>query len=263
MANNLNVSVLVSARNEYLKQLKNYLSPIIEEGFVSMWEDSLEESNNQPIEQFQIYLKDIKNWNQTILEDETKRIIDKCSFLMELVTAIFISYVKILGSVRLGKNENNIKIRIPTPDIFIHNVYINSGESFFYNPELFQNHEDRNNKNEIKSIIESNIEETITQMIPIKNILQEYLSNTFDDHIKKDKQEETNDKEIIDILNTQDIFPQTQQQDEPYINEVKNIPDIGSTIPNMGSDIGSTIPNANSSIPDIVPSIPDISDIGF
>ena len=181
----LNVAVLVSAKEEYTNQLKHYLCPLIQEGFTSIYEDAvINDSENNPLRQFQIFLKEIPKWNQTILEQETKRIKDKCEFLMDLVTAIFVSHVKILASVRLGGHHSNIKIKIPTSEIFIHSIYIMGAERFYYNPLPFQDLIKRENIEKIKETIEEVIVETISAMIPIQSILQEYLCNTFTDHAK-------------------------------------------------------------------------------
>lgn len=185
MANNLNVSVLCAAKEEYTNQLKHYLTPLIQEGFVSIYDDAvINDDTGNVLRQFQIYLKQIPRWNQTILEQETKRIKDKCPFLMDLVTAIFVSHVKILASVRLGGNHNNIKIKIPTSEIFIHSVYVNSAEKFYYEPQPFADLLKRKNVDLVKDTIDETIEETISTMIPIQSILQEYLSSAFSEHTK-------------------------------------------------------------------------------
>lgn len=183
----LNISVLVAARDEYMLQLKRYLYPLIQEGFVSLWEDAVVEDDTNVLKQFQIFLKQVPKWNQTILDQESKRITNSLPFLTDLITAIFVSYVKILGSVRLGGNHRNIKIRIPSSELFIHCIYVNSAECFYYEPELFEDILNRQNAEKIKDIIEDKIEETISSMIPIQNILQEYLSGTFTNHTMSDE----------------------------------------------------------------------------
>ena len=185
MASALNVSVLCAAKEEYTNQLKHYLVPLIQEGITSIYEDAVindEEGNS--LRHFQIFLKQVPKWNQTILETETKRIKDQCEFLMDLVTAIFVSHVKILASVRLGGNHSNIKIKIPTSEIFIHSIYVNASERFYYEPYPFDNLLKRENIDKIKEIVDETIDETISSMIPIQSILQEYLCNTFTDHTK-------------------------------------------------------------------------------
>ena len=189
MADNLNISVLCAAKEEYTNQLKHYLTPLIQEGFVSIYDDARENDEENVLRQFQIYLKQIPRWNQTILEQETKRIKDRCPFLMDLVTAIFVSHVKILASVRLGGNHGNIKIKIPTSDIFIHSIYVNAAEKIFYEPHPFRDLSfSRKNAEIVKDIIDETVEDTISSMIPIQSILQEYLSSAFSEHTKPDPQ---------------------------------------------------------------------------
>ena len=140
----LNVSVLGAAKEMYIKQLKIALTSLIHEGFVSLWEDAQKKEEDQGgynfLKQFQLFLKDIPSWNQSILEEETRRIMGKVDFLMELVTAIFVSHVKILSSVRLGGSNSNIRIKVPTAEVFIHTIYTNAAEMIFYNPLVFQHH---------------------------------------------------------------------------------------------------------------------------
>ena len=184
MGDSLNISVLCAAKEEYLNQLKHYLAPIMQEGFESIYEDAQLTEPTAVLRQFQIFLKQIPRWNQTLLETETKRIREKCPFLMDLVTAIFVSHVKILASVRLGGDHKNIKLKIPTSEIFIHGIYVNSAEKFFYEPHPFTDLRSHKNKETIKDIIEETIEATISSLIPIQDILQEYLSSAFNAYTK-------------------------------------------------------------------------------
>ena len=217
MSNQLNVSVLVAARNEYSNQLKRHLQPLIQEGFTSIFEDSVIEDEYSPLKQFQIFLKQVPNWNQSILNQETTRIKNKCPYLMDMVTAIFVSHVKILASVRLGGKHSNIKIKIPTAEIFIHSVYVAGAESFYYDPEVFDDYTDRQNMEIIKSTIDTNIDDTISAMIPIQSILQEYLCNTFTDHIKPVEPEPIPDEfdNVGDVLSGNDIMSEIND------NEIK------------------------------------------
>ena len=108
MSKSLNISVLVAARDEYIEQLKCIVCPLIIQGMNSIYGDALTISEGkQTIYKFQHLLKEIPKWNQTILQEESKRIKKKCPYIMDIVTAIFVSNVKILASIRLkGKNEN-------------------------------------------------------------------------------------------------------------------------------------------------------------
>ena len=108
MSKTLNISVLVAARDEYIDQLKCIMVPLLIQGFNSIYQDALKLSEGKRvIWKFQELLKQIPQWNQTILQEESKRIKRKCPYIMDIVTAIFVTNVKILASVRLkGKNDN-------------------------------------------------------------------------------------------------------------------------------------------------------------
>ena len=73
---------------------------------------------------FQIFCKAIPTWNDTLLNNESDRIKKACPFLMDLLTAVFVSNVKILAAIKLKGNSKNIKIKIPTTNIFIHKIYL-------------------------------------------------------------------------------------------------------------------------------------------
>jgi len=171
MSRKLNISVLVAARDEYIEQLKCIIAPLIFQGFNSIYSDSVKITNGKnTLYKFQELLKEIPKWNQTILQEESKRIKRKCPYIMDIVTAIFVSNVKILASIRLKGNNENIKVKIPTSDIFIHSIYIEAAQKIFYNPYIFYHKygnnysKIENNKREIIEIIRNCVDETIREM---------------------------------------------------------------------------------------------------
>jgi len=236
MSKNLNISVLVAARDEYIEQLKCILVPLILQGFNSIYQDALKLSEGkQTIYKFQELLKQIPQWNQTILQEESKRIKKKCPYIMDIVTAIFVTNVKILASVRLKGSKDDIRVKIPTSDIFIHGIYIESAHQIFYDPFLFY-HKNifgkiQENKYHVKNIIENSVEETIRQMLPFDDILQKYLADALNENAQfgdgSDSSEEGSidsdpDEESIDG----DDFPSEEEysdpEDDPERDKVKS-----------------------------------------
>jgi len=185
MSKKLNISVLVAARDEYIDQLKCILVPLLIQGFNSIYQDALKLSGGrQVIWKFQELLKQIPQWNQTILQEESKRIKRKCPYIMDIVTAIFVTNVKILASVRLKGSREDIRVKIPTSDIFIHSIYIEAAHQIFYDPFLFyhKNKDVKQNKYHVKQIIDSAVDETIRQMLPFDDILQKYLADALNEN---------------------------------------------------------------------------------
>jgi hypothetical protein len=188
MGKDLNISVLVAARDEYIEQLKCILSPLIMQGITSIYQDAYKITNgNKTIYKFQELLKQVPKWNQTILQEESKRIRKKYTYLMDIVTAIFVSNVKILASIRLSDDSENIRIKIPTCDLFLHSIYIETANSIFYDPFLFYHRTNdfskiQKNKEIIHLKIRNAVDESIRRFIPYDYILEQYLQNALNDN---------------------------------------------------------------------------------
>jgi hypothetical protein len=231
MSKQLNIAVLVTARDEYIEQLKCIVVPLLIQGFNSIYSDALRLSNNKKtIYKFQELLKEIPQWNQTILQEESKRIKKKCTYIMDIVTAIFVSNVKILASVRLKGNNDNIRVKIPTSDIFIHSIYIEAAQHIFYDPFLFYHRSSNRSiqecKEQVKNIIRFSVDETIRQMLPFDDILQEYLANALNEDADRSDIESEEDTDSENELNANDLVEseedysdsESEQEDEPPKN---------------------------------------------
>ena len=226
MSKSLNISVLVAARDEYIEQLKCIVVPMLIQGFNSIYQDAIKLSENKrTIWKFQELLKQIPQWNQTILQEESKRIKKKCPYIMDIVTAIFVTNVKILASVRLKGSRNDIRVKIPTSDIFIHSIYIESAHQIFYDPFLFHHKNNhgkiQENKNHVKHIIEYSVEETIRQMLPFDDILQKYLADALNDNAEFGDGGESDSEEgsICDSDQESINLPSDESEDESEPDE--------------------------------------------
>jgi hypothetical protein len=186
-----NLSVLVDAKTEYTKQLTNILVPHIFEGINSIYDETTESckiiNDNATLMRFQEKLSLIPKWNQDMLTTEYERIMKDsgCDWLDELVTAVFLSHTKILTAIKKsGKKQKKINLKIPKIDHFIHKCYIECAREFWRNPYLFSQKcsqaEYHRNIRESQKIICTTIEETIRKLLPVKNILKEYLGEEGD-----------------------------------------------------------------------------------
>ena len=181
----LNVNVLVAAKEEYTKQLIYILSPEIYVILNNVYIESqkMKKKRSISLRNYQILLKRIPLWNTIIIEKHTKDIKSKIPYLLDLITAIFVSHVKILACVRLKSNSKSINVKVPNLDSFLHKIIITNAEKVYYNPDVILN------KKEIcVQLISETIEETILNQIPIDKILTEYLSGVFDEDTYKNDQ---------------------------------------------------------------------------
>ena len=177
MSETLNVNVLVAAKEEYTKQLVYILSPEIYTVILNVFNESqqLKKKRSISLRNFQLQLKKIPVWNTIIIEKNTENIKSKIPYLLDLITAIFVSHVKILACVRLKSDSKSINVKVPNLDHFLHQIIITNAEKIYYNPELILK-----KKEIVVSVISETIEETIRNQIPIDKILTEYLSGVFE-----------------------------------------------------------------------------------
>jgi hypothetical protein len=178
MSETLNVNVLVAAKEEYTKQLVYILSPEIYTVILNVYNESqqLKKKRSISLRNFQLQLKKIPVWNTIIIEKNTENIKSKIPYLLDLITAIFVSHVKILACVRLKTDSKSIQVKVPNLDTFLHKIIITNAEKIYYNPELILR-----KKEIVVSLISETIEETIRNQIPIDKILTEYLSGVFEE----------------------------------------------------------------------------------
>ena len=185
----INMNYLVETKTEYTIQLTNILVPIIYEGITSIYEDAMKIANqDEELKTFQIFLKKIPKWNNSLLENETKRIlyISTCPELLQnLVNAVIKANIMILTNTH-PSNKSSLKINTKFDfKEFIHNCYIESARIFYNNPYLFYHkhsiYDINRNQKDAKDNIKNAIIEAIRKMLPLKMIINEYLGNSFKD----------------------------------------------------------------------------------
>lgn len=215
MSETLNVNVLVAAKEEYTKQLittiQNGLFDIIKGIYSESQKNNVR--RNVSYSNFQRELKGVPNWTSFKLEEKLQHINSKFTYLMDLVTAIFVSHVKILACVRLKSEDKSIKIKVPNLNTFLHKILICCSETIYYTPELIDD-----SKSKIFDIINTSISETIANQIPIEYILSEYLSGVFDEEETKYPERE----QIVD--DEPDLNEFSDDEVDDNLDEKKNIP---------------------------------------
>lgn len=196
-----NVSSLHESKNEWGARLLTILTPLIIEGFKSIFDESYKLcKDNGELDKylmtFQNFITRIPKWNATIIETERKRIIDRsgCSYLEELVTCIHIIQLKLLTAMRVGQKQKKIDINIPKLDDFIHKVYINVARKVYKNVYLFEVHSQplqiqRHNR-ELEIIVQECILNAVRDSIPVESILRAYMDETVEEEVIEEIKEQ-------------------------------------------------------------------------
>jgi hypothetical protein len=198
---------IVEIKNIYTTFLVNIISPLIYEGLKSLYENSNRADQKVKnaiktdpnvvdlgiLKIFQLCLKKIPEWNTHLIDTETKRIKEQCKcseWFDDLLKAVVKSNIILLTYSADAKScdivNNKLHETVDT-NFFIHSCYIECAKMFFNYPEIFYHGystlDIKRNQREAIELIKKAIEEAIKNMLPIKMILQEYLSN---DYIRDD-----------------------------------------------------------------------------
>ena len=217
-----NVSSLHESKNEWGARLLTILTPLIIEGFKSIFDESVTLcKNNGEMEKylmtFQNLITRIPKWNAAIIETERKRIIEKscCNYLEELVTCVHIIQLKLLTAMRVGQRQKKIDINIPKLDDFIHKAYINVARKIYKNVYLFEIStvplQVQKHNRELEIIVQECILNAVRESIPIEGILRAYMDETVEEDVVEEIKEQVVEKSA----------PTNARGDTEFISEVK------------------------------------------
>lgn len=209
------MEVLVEAKKEYTNQLYDCMIPVIIQAFSDMFVLS-----EKDIKQFQVYLQEIKHWNQSIIKEHSDAMEKNCPFFTELITAVMVAHVKILSSIRIGSDQRKISIKMPTTDLFVHHCYINCAKNVYYDPDIFKSSiPDHDKEYKLRERFCPCIDLTIKDLIPIQQILNTYIGSQ-DSHAEVDIGPVT-DTEDPEIPEEEAPVPAVAEPAEPHPPEVE------------------------------------------
>lgn len=216
------VSSLQESRNEWCARLINILTPLVIEGVKSIFNESWtlcqeNDEHEKYLMTFQNFLGRIPKWNTTIVEEETKRIIDKsnCGYLNDLISCVHIIQLKSLTCMRVGNKQKKVDIAVPSLSEFIHKVYINTARKMYTNIYLFERNinplQIQKHNRELELIIREQILNTIRDNIPVEDILKVYLDETIEDDVEVEEKEE--------IISSEPVEEDMKADDEEAVDE--------------------------------------------
>jgi len=217
-----NTSVLSEAKNEYSANLVNILTPLLIQGLQSIFKEacSLCKDNDEYdkyLMTFQNFLTRVPKWNQELIDNETKRIIQqsKCNYLEDLLTCVHITQLKVLTSIRVATKQKKIDIDIPKISDFIHKVYIKCARKCYSNVYLFETDIEpltqQKNFRECETICKECILNTVRESMPVEKILRAYMDET--------TEEEIVEEEIVEPVKVTDVSNNLQESISAEVKE--------------------------------------------
>ena len=201
-----NVNVLSEAKSEYSSRLVTIMTPLMLEGIKSIFNEAIKlcldnDEEGKYLMTFQNFLSRVPKWNETIIDIETKRIIEKsrCDYLEDLLTCVHITQLKILTSIRVSQKQKKIDIDIPKLATFVHKCYIAYARKLYSNVYLFEKDilplNYQKNMREAELMCQESILQVIRENMPVEKILRAYIDETVDEEII----EETIEKQVTEL----------------------------------------------------------------
>ena len=226
------ISNLHESRNEWCSRLVSIFTPLVVEGIRSIYNEAWKmcldnDEANKYLMTFQNLLSRVPKWNNVIVEEERKRIVERssCDYLEDLITCVHIIQLKVLTCIRVGNKQKKIDISIPKLDMFIHKVYIHVARKVYMNVYLFEKNisplQVQKNNRELESIVQECILTTIRESVPTEAIIRAYMDESV---------EQEEEVIIEDIEEKEEPKPEPEEVEE---KKEETVPDVVPTIQNI------------------------------
>ena len=236
---------LYESRNEWCSRLVSIFTPLVMDGMRSIFNESWKicvdnDEMNKYLMTFQNLLSRVPKWNNSIIEDERKRIIERsgCDYLEDLITCVHIIQLKVLTCIRVGSKQKKIDISIPNLDTFIHKIYINTARKVYSNVYLFEKNisplQVQKNNRELENIVQECVMMAIRESIPTEAIIRAYM----DENVEHEEQvfiEDVNEESDV-AKNMQEEDRSEEQQEEQQEEQEEKIPEVVPAIQNMDNE---------------------------
>jgi hypothetical protein len=189
-----NVATYSEARSEYTKQLATFIVPSLVGWFQTLWHRNSFDKQ-RALSLFQSECEEIARWNQDRIHDEVRVLIERsgCDYMEELMTAVFIAHTKVLTAVRLSSKQKKLSITVPKLDHFIHRIFREAARTYWKSPFLFIDAgsvvERQKNVLQIEALATEAITTAVRSLLPVKQILKDYLDGDEDEEIEDDEAE--------------------------------------------------------------------------
>jgi hypothetical protein len=203
-------AVILAAR----KEVQGHANVFLVKPIVNVFEEIYARSMGMDgkIRTFQKALREIPQWTSHIVSKCAERIQRECDFLPQLITALFLSHIKILSSIKINK-ISHIRVKVPKREKFLHAVLIESARAFYENPMVFRAGDVRHKE----VVVSDAIEVVVRKFLPLKDILSAYLSNRAGiNSAGEDEEIETpvNEDEGAGSEDLNDLVQQSEEEEE-------------------------------------------------
>jgi len=224
------INVYADAKTEYTRQLTQFCLPAFLGFFLHLLDETKESEKDSKklLLSFQNALKQIPEWNYEKVQTKTSVVIKdiKCDYFEDLLSAVFVAHTKVLSAIRLTSKQKKLQITIPKTDHFLHHTMIECARILWSNVFLFSPSgpaiERQKSMRQVEQLIQDGILQSIRSMLPVKNILKEYLKDDDDADDDEDDDEEVKIKKNSEEKVEEEIEKKVEEEkQEEKVEEKK------------------------------------------
>uniref|UniRef100_A0A6C0K2F8 Uncharacterized protein n=1 Tax=viral metagenome TaxID=1070528 RepID=A0A6C0K2F8_9ZZZZ len=219
-------NVYSDARSEYTKQLCGILIPSYFQFYLSILEKARAEATktNDPkklLWHFQTFLNEIPDWNMEKVNMESGLIQSGCGcdYLEDLLTAVFIAHTKVLTAIRVSGKQKKVQITVPKVEHFLFKVLCETSKLLWGSSFLFRENitaiEKQQNYRSVEALLGEGILQAVRSMVPVKNILRDFVSMDDDEDTPKVEEETPKVEEIPKVEETPKSKEEIVKVEEP------------------------------------------------
>ena len=223
------INVYADAKTEYTRQLTQYCLQAFLGYFLKLLDETKvsEKDPKKLLLSFQSNLKNVPEWNHEKVVKETTIILKEidCDYFDDLLSAVFVAHTKVLSAIRLTTKQKKLQITIPKVDHFLHHTLIECARILWSNVFLFNPSgspiDRQKGQRQIEQLIQDGILQSIRSMLPVKNILREYLKDD-DDEEPEEKDEVIEAKDgKVEELKVEEMKVEEMKVEEVKVEEIK------------------------------------------
>lgn len=177
------------AKTHLRNHLATILLPHVTDGIWSIYENAhaLCQKNReveQTLRTFQNLLTRVAVWTPEVLRQEVERIeaASKCEYLEELLTGVFLAYMRAFAAMQYRSSADAIEIEFDKPslDTFVHELYKQVARGAWTHAYLFKTYgvtseQQARNRKEIQQLLEDSLDTVIDSFLPWKDIAKNYF----------------------------------------------------------------------------------------
>lgn len=207
------METLLENKREYITHLCDLIAEKMVHQLQNLYVPEGSQKFRSPLENFQNRLATIPEWNNDMVHRLRQELQGSCEYLDDLVKAIFKVSIQI-HLVLIGKTKDNVKMRVPSTDSFLHQCLVEFARSIWKKPYLFYHNvrslEKQRNYEICEKIARKAIQTTIRNKLPMSDIVT-HVSKTNEE---PDERPQDSESDEVDDSNETDTESETETETE-------------------------------------------------